>query len=96
MPHYCHTESRHAFLCGHCWHKTGCEWNLCTGHIFSTRFLCTSVYYRSVATLNSVRSAIYVSGTGGSHYYREFFGKELNDKIDPDVTVAWGAASVLD
>jgi hypothetical protein len=28
--------------------------------------------------------------------YREYFGKELNDKIDPDVTVAWGAASVLD
>mmetsp|Transcript_1538 Transcript_1538/g.3304 ORF Transcript_1538/g.3304 Transcript_1538/m.3304 type:complete len:438 (+) Transcript_1538:86-1399(+) len=27
---------------------------------------------------------------------REYFGKELNDKIDPDVTVAWGAASVLD
>jgi molecular chaperone DnaK (HSP70) len=28
---------------------------------------------------------------------REFFGgKELNDRIDPDVTVAFGAASVLD
>lgn len=29
-------------------------------------------------------------------YNREYFGKELNDQIDPDVTVAWGAASVLD
>ena len=27
---------------------------------------------------------------------REFFGKDLNDHIDPDVTVAYGAASVLD
>ena len=27
---------------------------------------------------------------------REYFGKELNDKIDPDVTVAYGAASILD
>ena len=28
--------------------------------------------------------------------HREFFGKELNDHIDPDVTVAYGAASILD
>jgi len=27
---------------------------------------------------------------------RDFFGKDLNDHIDPDVTVAYGAASVLD
>lgn len=27
---------------------------------------------------------------------RKYFGKELNDRIDPDVTVAYGAASVLD
>eukprot|EP01038_Epipyxis_sp_PR26KG_P014585 gene14585-19587_t len=27
---------------------------------------------------------------------RSFFGKELNDHIDPDVTVAYGAASILD
>lgn len=27
---------------------------------------------------------------------RNFFGKELNDHIDPDVTVAYGCASVLD
>lgn len=27
---------------------------------------------------------------------RDFFGKDLNDYIDPDVTVAFGAASVLD
>ena len=27
---------------------------------------------------------------------REYFGKELNDRIDPDVTVAYGAASILD
>jgi len=27
---------------------------------------------------------------------REYFQKELNDHIDPDVTVAYGAASVLD
>lgn len=27
---------------------------------------------------------------------REFFGKPLNDHIDPDITVAYGAASVLD
>jgi molecular chaperone DnaK (HSP70) len=27
---------------------------------------------------------------------REYFGKELNDHIDPDVTVAYGAASILD
>lgn len=27
---------------------------------------------------------------------RELFGKELNDKIDPDVTVAYGAASIID
>ena len=27
---------------------------------------------------------------------RGYFGKELNDHIDPDVTVAYGAASVLD
>lgn len=26
---------------------------------------------------------------------KEYFGKDLNDKIDPDVTVAYGAASVL-
>ena len=26
---------------------------------------------------------------------QEYFGKDLNDKIDPDVTVAYGAASVL-
>ena len=29
-------------------------------------------------------------------HYREFFGKALNDHIDPDVTVAYGAASILD
>lgn len=30
-------------------------------------------------------------------YCREYFQKEqLNDHIDPDVTVAYGAASVLD
>ena len=28
--------------------------------------------------------------------YRDYFGKELNDHIDPDVTVAYGAASILD
>ena len=27
---------------------------------------------------------------------RDFFGKPLNDHIDPDVTVAYGAASILD
>ena len=27
---------------------------------------------------------------------REYFGKDLNDHIDPDVTVAYGAASILD
>ena len=27
---------------------------------------------------------------------RDFFGKALNDHIDPDVTVAYGAASILD
>ncbi len=27
---------------------------------------------------------------------REFFKKDLNDHIDPDVTVAYGAASILD
>ena len=27
---------------------------------------------------------------------RNFFGKKLNDHIDPDVTVAYGAASVVD
>ena len=27
---------------------------------------------------------------------KDFFGKELNDHIDPDITVAFGAASVLD
>jgi molecular chaperone DnaK (HSP70) len=27
---------------------------------------------------------------------REFFGKDLNDHIDPDITVAYGAASILD
>ena len=27
---------------------------------------------------------------------REYFGKELNDHIDPDITVAYGAASILD
>ena len=27
---------------------------------------------------------------------RDFFGKDLNDHIDPDITVAYGAASVLD
>jgi molecular chaperone DnaK (HSP70) len=27
---------------------------------------------------------------------REYFEKELNDHIDPDVTVAYGAASILD
>ena len=27
---------------------------------------------------------------------RELFKKELNDKIDPDITVAYGAASILD
>jgi molecular chaperone DnaK (HSP70) len=27
---------------------------------------------------------------------REYFGKELNDNIDPDITVAYGAASILD
>eukprot|EP01041_Mallomonas_annulata_P002866 gene2866-5630_t len=30
------------------------------------------------------------------HILREYFGKELNDHIDPDVTVAVGAASILD
>lgn len=29
-------------------------------------------------------------------YVRDFFNKDLNDKIDPDVTVAYGAACVLD
>ena len=28
--------------------------------------------------------------------YRDYFGKDLNDHIDPDVTVAYGAASILD
>jgi hypothetical protein len=28
--------------------------------------------------------------------HRLFFGKELNDHIDPDVTVAYGAASIMD
>ena len=28
--------------------------------------------------------------------HRDFFGKPLNDHIDPDVTVAYGAASILD
>ena len=27
---------------------------------------------------------------------REYFQKELNDHIDPDITVAYGAASILD
>ena len=27
---------------------------------------------------------------------RAFFGKDLNDHIDPDVTVAYGAASIMD
>lgn len=27
---------------------------------------------------------------------RDFFGRDLNDHIDPDITVAYGAASVLD
>jgi heat shock protein 5 len=27
---------------------------------------------------------------------KEYFQKELNDHIDPDVTVAYGAASILD
>lgn len=27
---------------------------------------------------------------------REYFGKELNDHIDPDITVAYGAASIID
>lgn len=27
---------------------------------------------------------------------RDFFQKELNDHIDPDITVAYGAASILD
>ena len=27
---------------------------------------------------------------------RSYFGKELNDHIDPDITVAYGAASILD
>eukprot|EP00605_Chrysophyceae_sp_TOSAG23-4_P001822 GSChrysophyteH1.ASY1.ANO1.2012.1 assembled CDS len=27
---------------------------------------------------------------------REYFGKELNDQIDPDITVAYGAASIVD
>ncbi len=27
---------------------------------------------------------------------RDFFGKELNDHIDPDITVAYGAASIVD
>jgi hypothetical protein len=29
--------------------------------------------------------------------FREYFGNlELNDRIDPDITVAYGAASILD
>jgi molecular chaperone DnaK (HSP70) len=29
--------------------------------------------------------------------HREYFGgRELNDGIDPDITVAFGAASILD
>lgn len=27
---------------------------------------------------------------------KAYFGKDLNDHIDPDVTVAYGAASILD
>lgn len=27
---------------------------------------------------------------------KDYFGKPLNDHIDPDVTVAYGAASILD
>jgi molecular chaperone DnaK (HSP70) len=27
---------------------------------------------------------------------RQFFGRDLNDHIDPDITVAYGAASILD
>lgn len=27
---------------------------------------------------------------------REYFQKDLNDHIDPDITVAYGAASIID
>lgn len=31
-----------------------------------------------------------------TYIYRAFFGKDVNDEIDPDLTVAYGAASILD
>lgn len=49
---------------------------------------------------NDVDEIVLVGGTTRipkiKQKLKDYFGKELNDHIDPDVTVAYGAASVLD
>eukprot|EP01035_Chromulina_nebulosa_P018301 gene18301-23985_t len=51
-------------------------------------------------TKNDIDEVVLVGGTTRipkiKQMLREFFGKELNDHIDPDITVAYGAASILD
>lgn len=49
---------------------------------------------------NDIDEIVLVGGTTRipcvKEMLKEYFGKELNDHIDPDVTVAYGAASVMD
>lgn len=49
---------------------------------------------------NDIDEVVLVGGTTRiplvKKQLRDFFGKDLNDHIDPDITVAYGAASVLD
>jgi molecular chaperone DnaK (HSP70) len=49
---------------------------------------------------NDIDEIVLVGGTTRIPHVKamlkEYFGKELNDHIDPDVTVAYGAASVMD
>ena len=51
-------------------------------------------------TGNDIDEIVLVGGSTRIPYVKEmlkeFFGKDLNDHIDPDITVAYGAASILD
>jgi len=48
---------------------------------------------------NDIDEIVLVGGTTRvplvKQQLKNYFGKELNDHIDPDITVAYGAASIL-
>lgn len=72
---------------------------------------CSNIFDRSLVPVtrllgglemspNDIDEVVLVGGTTRipkiKAMLKSFFGKELNDHIDPDITVAYGAASILD